>query len=612
MLNFDKYEFIIKYIIIFILYTNIIYIEYEYIKIDKRKSIEIDNELKPNVYEEEISYIYYKSKFKPIAFYHPEYNNISYYKYFKNKNKYNLLECKEIEELVIAQINLAKRHQIYGFGIYYNLLTKDYYQNLTLYIFLNKINFPFMIIWQNHRTKILSIKIIHKFINNIQKYLISDNYIKINNKPVISIGNQHILLNSNRKYNILLLRNILKKRIGDVFIIYPYTSYITKKKFYKEFDAAYDLSTIERYPDTKKISNILHYSGMIYKNLYLNELNTKYTLFRTCNLNTKEFDDYKPEKFFMLNNIIFNWKNLEKNNNEKFVFINSWNNYANDNYLEYDEKYGYASINTFSKSILNLPFKNDNYPLSTIDSIIIAVHVHVFYEDVFKKIIKKLQYIPLKYDLYISTVSEEKKTNIKKILRISNANKYEIKIYENKGRDVYPFIKQMKKHYKKYKYICHLHTKKSLHKKLLGSNWSIYLYNNLIGNREVISEILSDFQLNEKLGFIFPEVYYDIIKEVKNFTNINFPLHKNNKYYMNYILKSLFHNIYKIGENLVFPVGNMFWAKTRAIYQIFNEEFEYPEELGQTNETIMHAIERIWLYLVKLNGYLYKIIMKDY
>ena len=396
MLNFDKYEFIIKYIIIFILYTNIIYIEYEYIKIDNRKSIEINNEFKPDIYEEDISYIYYKSKFKPIAFYHPEYNNISYYKYFKSKNKHDLLKYKDIEDLVKAQMDLAIRHKIYGFAIYYTLLNNNNYQKLTMDVFLNKINFPFMIIWQNHRIKIYNIKIIHKFINNIQKYLISDNYIKINNKPVISISNQHILINNNRKFNILLLRNILKKRIGDVFIIYPYTSYKTKKKFYKEFDAAYDLSTIERYPDTKNISNIIHYSGMIYKNLYLNELNTKYTLFRTCELNTKEFDDYKPEKFFMLNNIIFNWKNLEKSNNEKFVFINSWNNYANDNYLEYDEKYGYASINTFSKSILNLPFKNDNYPLSNIDSIIIAVHVHVFYEDVFKKIIKKLQYIPLK------------------------------------------------------------------------------------------------------------------------------------------------------------------------------------------------------------------------
>ena len=87
MLILDNYIFILKYIIIFILHTNIIYIEHVYIKTDKRKSIEIDNKYKPNVYEEEISYIYYKTKFKPIAFYYPEYNNISYYKYFKKKRK---------------------------------------------------------------------------------------------------------------------------------------------------------------------------------------------------------------------------------------------------------------------------------------------------------------------------------------------------------------------------------------------------------------------------------------------------------------------------------------------------------------------------------------------
>ena len=36
-----------------------------------------------------------------------------------------------------------------------------------------------------------------------------------------------------------------------------------------------------------------------------------------------------------------------------------------------------------------------------------------------------------------------------------------IEIFENKGRDVYPLLAQMRKHFKAYKYICHLHTKKS-------------------------------------------------------------------------------------------------------------------------------------------------------
>ena len=50
----------------------------------------------------------------------------------------------------------------------------------------------------------------------------------------------------------------------------------------------------------------------------------------------------------------------------------------------------------------------------------------------------------------------------------------------------------------------------------------------------------------------------------------------------------------------------MFWAKTNAIYQIFRLRIKYPEELGQPYETKMYAIGRIWLYLVKSNGFYYK------
>ena len=62
------------------------------------------------------------------------------------------------------------------------------------------------------------------------------------------------------------------------------------------------------------------------------------------------------------------------------------------------------------------------------------------------------------------------------------------------------------------------------------------------------------------------------------------------------------------GNILAFPVGNMFWSRTKAIYQIFNEKIIElsPEENGALDGTILHAIERIWLYLVKLNGFKYK------
>jgi lipopolysaccharide biosynthesis protein len=171
----------------------------------------------------------------------------------------------------------------------------------------------------------------------------------------------------------------------------------------------------------------------------------------------------------------------------------------------------------------------------------------------------------------------------------------------------------MKFKIKYYKYFCHIHTKKSKHDTILGYNWRSYLYENLLGNKEIISEILVEFEKYDKLGFILPEVYYDIIKDIDNYDSIEFPLHKPNVKYMNFILEKLFPG-FTVGNKLIFPTGDMFWAKISAIHQIFKIRFKkiFPKELNQTNETIMHGIERIWLYIVKLNGYYFKIIFNHF
>ena len=84
---------------------------------------------------------------------------------------------------------------------------------------------------------------------------------------------------------------------------------------------------------------------------------------------------------------------------------------------------------------------------------------------------------------------------------------------------------------------------------------------------------------------------------------------------MNVILKMIFNNNkYQIGKILDFPEGNMFWAKISSIYQIFITDFDklIPQEKGQKDGTLLHGIERIWLYLVKINGYYYQKIFKHY
>ena len=132
-----------------------------------------------------------------------------------------------------------------------------------------------------------------------------------------------------------------------------------------------------------------------------------------------------------------------------------------------------------------------------------------------------------------------------------------------------PFINQMKNKYKYYKYICHIHTKKSLTSPKIGFLWRNYLYDNLLGNIYIVSEILNDFEKNKKLGFIFPETFYGIIKHFHILT-------KETKKWLNFLSSILFPGCI-IGKLLYillnFPAGNMFWAKTKAIFQIFVYNF---------------------------------------
>ena len=273
-----------------------------------------------------------------------------------------------------------------------------------------------------------------------------------------------------------------------------------------------------------------------------------------------------------------------------------------------DDKFGYASLNALSKALFNINFRNDNYNLANLTNICrVAVQAHIFYKDLIIDIINKTNNIPIKFDLFISTNSFEIKNIIIQIIKqLSKANHYELIIVDNKGRDVLPLLVQLKDKFKKYKYLCHIHSKKSLKNPVLGFYWRNYLYNNLMGSKRIVSEILSDFENNDKLGFIFPDTFYYIIQE-------RFKLTKKTIKYMNFILKKLFPYS-QPGILLDFPAGNMFWARTKAIFQIFEFDFnlKFEREKDQTNDTIMHGIERIWLYLVKLNGYYYKTIFKSY
>jgi len=624
--------------------------------------IEVDNQF--SEYENNIDFSQYTTDIKVIALYLPQFHSIKendnwwgkgFTEWVNVKKSIPLFKCHHQPRIpgdklnylgyyelinpniIKKQVELAKSHGIYGFGIYYYWFSGKRLLEKPLDIYLNNkdIKFPFLLIWANEnwtkrwdgKDKEILIKQEYKkedpenFIKDIKKYLIDPRYIKISNKSVLGIYEPNKIPKLNETISILRTKS-KEYEIGDLFILTTFNENITIfSEYIYLFDGAYDFPPRTGLGKFKvKFKDTFIYSELIYKNLLFNINNitnkNNFQLFRGSMLEWDNcprrkdcfiFDYYSPEQFYILNKIIIDWTKKFHNNTNKYIFINAWNEWGEGTYLEPDEKYGYASINSLSKAIFNLKLIQ-NYNLNNLnEKSQIAIHVHLYYEELINEIINKTNNIPCRFDLYISIANKTIKKKIENSIKLnSKAEKFEVKLLPNKGRDILPLLIQLKNVIKNYKYFCHIHTKKSNHI-VFGDEWRNYLYNNLIGNNEIISEILTDFENNQKLGFIFPEPYYKILDI------FGIQKYDSNYKYMNFILKKLYSK-YRIKINYFdYPSGNMFWAKVNAVYQIFNFNIKFfPKEKGQLNLTLMHGIERLWLFIVKINGYYYKKIFKHF
>ena len=569
--------------------------------INKIKIIKINNIINEITNQDDVDFSNFETKFKILAIFYPEnYINKTYNRYTKQTQ---LLAKKEeeinnLKSLIKNQVKLAKNHGIFGFGIVYNLFAEIRFNkeifNLFLYDKLD--NFSFFIIFNNHNiyqknsnilieNEIWNEKYFSCLIEKVWNYIFLDNYIKIEGKPILGFFNSSL---STHNFNHIRKNQDGKKNIHIIFIIsIPYGNktleYLKKNNPFFKFQS----QTIENTNNIK-----LKYFYNLYKDEYIKSKNIK---------NFFIVKGSHPEKFFIL---LKKYLNLTNQENDVFI-INAWNDYKDNLILEPQKEFGFIYLNYLSKAIFNIK----NNALHNLNSIKnktkVAIQVHLFYLDLIKEIIKKTNNIPVKFDLYISITSSKKYDYLKNYIKnFSKANNFEILIVKNKGRDVLPFLVQVKSKYRKYKYLCHIHSKKSKHSPKIGELWRKYLYNNLLGNINIVSEILSDFEKNKKLGFIFPETYYAKIKYF-------YILPEKTKNLMDFLASKLFQNC-KLGEFLDFPAGNMFWTKTGAIYQIFSKDLNnyFPNEHAQIRNTIMHAIERIWLYLTKYNHFNYKIIFK--
>lgn len=228
----------------------------------------------------------------------------------------------------------------------------------------------------------------------------------------------------------------------------------------------------------------------------------------------------------------------------------------------------------------------------------IGIHLHLYYEDLLDEFYTYFCNIPYVFDLYVSVMEG---ANVKKIYKkfnhILNLNKVVVKVVPNSGRDFGAMLVEFREDLKKYDYIIHVHTKKSLRFGDEQSNWRRYMLDNLLGSTE---RIMKNFYLLEQMNMGM--VYAD---------NLSGPC----PYWINTWLgegplaKKILEQMgieYK-DEILQFPAGSMAIYKKDALRQLFDldltwDDFGYEKD-GNNEANLAYVCERITGKIAKHNGY---------
>jgi len=533
-----------------------------------------------------------------------------------------------VPEVMEGQARLAKEYGIYGFSYYFYWFGGKILMDTPLELMLanKKVDIPFCFTWANEnwsrrwdgQENDILIAQDHSdedslaFIRHLIKYFQDERYIRIDGKPVLTIYRANIIPNMLATAKIWR-DEVLKHGLPGLYLISAQSFGIrSPEKF--DFDAS-----VEFPPHTIISSDITNelelvnkdYSGHIYsyEQVAANAVLSKepdYKLYRTAMLswdntarkqnNGHIFHNFSLIRYKQWLSSIVNkvHSNPKYTTDEKIVFVNAWNEWAEGTHLEPDQKFGYGYLQTtydvlrdyeplpLTKSKMpHVPFKHNDF----------AVILHLHYEELWPSIREYLMrsFEDHGFDLYASTTSS---SAARKILEDFPAAY--IEILENRGRDILPFIRMLKVTAAlDYSAICKIHSKRSVYRQD-GDNIRDEIFGALMGSKEQVGEILTRFKTNAQLGMVAPKKFLiehndhnmtfdkEVVQRISDHMQINFAYD-------------------------MFPAGSMFWFAPKSLEPLLALDDSFFEiESGLADGTCAHAVERLFCLIVKARKYTFE------
>lgn len=528
-----------------------------------------------------------------------------------------------VKEVMEEQAALAKQYGIHGFSYYFYWFDSKILMDRPLEDMLQnpKVDMPFCLTWANEnwtrrwdgQENDVLIGQNHSdsdslaFIRHLDKYFKDHRYIKIDGKPVLIIYRASII--PNIKATATLWRKEAKKLGYPGLYLISAQSFGIRSPDEFSFDASVEFPphTVSSTDIRNTLDNLNpNFNGHVFSyeqvvEHAISQPEPDYKLFRTAMLswdNTarKQLNSHIFHGFSLLrykqwlskiSNNVFN--NTKYSNEEKIVFVNAWNEWAEGTHLEPDRRFGYGYLqSTYDvlKDYDQLATQLiEQRPASKKSPNALILHLH--YMDVWPELSAYIKNSGLKsFDLYVSVTSKALADVV-----FAEYPGAAVRLYENRGRDILPFIQLLKEiEPLNYNCVCKIHSKKSIYRQD-GAEIRGEILDALVGDPEKVEAVVRRFENDTQIGIIAPKKYL-------------IPHTDHNMTYCHGVVASLCADLEIDFNYQDFPAGSMFWFRPAAIRQLsMLKPEQFALESGFADGTLPHAVERIFCVLADKNQF---------
>lgn len=248
--------------------------------------------------------------------------------------------------------------------------------------------------------------------------------------------------------------------------------------------------------------------------------------------------------------------------------------------------------------------RRNSFALPEITGLRAALFMHIYDHTMAPELAGYASSMPAEADIYISTVSEEKKEAITQAFG-NLPNHVEIRVLPNRGRDVSALLASFKDVVMNYDVACVTHDKKTgyLKPQTVGEGFAYMGYENILGGDTFVRQILQAFAEEEYLGLLYaPDPNHaDFITHISLEWGANYECTKTLAQQLN------LHVPMDAKRPPMAPFGSSFWFRTKAMAPLFAKDWTYddfpPEPFNMTDGSVLHAIERIYPYVAQHAGY---------